>query len=56
MEVIHAAAIRGDPQAIAARLAARGVVARVEQVKQIFRDHRLPEKKTAPSPSKRSRR
>ena len=56
VEVIHAAASRGDPQAIAARLAARGVVARIEQVVQIFGDYRLPKKKTAPSPSPRSRR
>ena len=56
VEVIHAAAIRGDPKAIAARLAARGVVVRVAQVEQVFREHRLPEKKTASSRLRRSRR
>jgi len=44
IEVIHAAAIRGDPRAITDRLAARGVPARLEQVAQVFRDFRLAEK------------
>ena len=56
IEVIHAAAIRGDPRAITDRLAARGVPARLEQVAQVFRDYRLPEKKTPPSRTTRSRR
>lgn len=56
IEVIHAAAVRGDAQAIAARLATRGVFVRVEQVQQVFREHRLPEKKTAASRSKHSPR
>jgi hypothetical protein len=56
IEVIHAAAVRGDPQAIAARLATRGVIASVEQVERVLREHRLLGKKTAPSRSRRSRR
>lgn len=56
LEVIHAAGIRGDPEAVAARLANRGVAASVAQIEAVFREHGLPVKKTPPSPSPRSRR
>lgn len=46
LEVIHAAGVRGDPAAIAARLTARGVVVRVEQIDAVFQQHGLPQKKT----------
>jgi hypothetical protein len=56
LEVIHAAGIRGDPAAVAARLTARGVVVGVAQVDAVFRQHGLPQKKTAKPPASRSRR
>ena len=56
MEVIHAARIRADPVAVAARLSSRGVAISVEQVEGVFRQYGLPGKKTARSPSTRSRR
>jgi hypothetical protein len=56
LEVIHAAGIRGDPEAVAARLAGRGVAASVAQIEVVFREHGLPVKKTPPSLSPRSRR
>ena len=56
LEVIHAAGIRGDPAAVAARLTARGVVVGVAQVAAVFRQHGLPQKKTAASRSRRSPR
>jgi hypothetical protein len=56
LEVIHAAGIRGDPAAVAARLSARGVGVGVEQVTEVFRQHGLPQKKTPVSPSRHSPR
>lgn len=56
LEVIHAAGIRGDPAAVAARLTARGVVVGVAQVQEVFRQHGLAQKKTANPPASRSRR
>ena len=56
LEVIHVAGIRGDPEAVAARLTARGVVVGVEQVHEVFRRHGLPGKKTPASRSRRSPR
>lgn len=56
LEVIHAARIRGDPEAVAARLTARGVVVGVAQVQEVFRQHGLAQKKTANPPASRSRR
>lgn len=56
LEVIHAAGIRGDPEAVAARLTARGVVVGVAQVQAVFRQHGLPQKKTPASRSRRSPR
>jgi hypothetical protein len=56
LEIIQAAGVRGDPQAVAARLAARGVAASVAQVEAVLREHGLLGKKTAPSRSPRLRR
>lgn len=56
IEVIRVAGVRGDPKAVAARLSARGVVVTIEQVEQVFIQHRLPKKKRSASRSTRSRR
>lgn len=54
-EVIHGSVVALDAEAVAARLAARGVAVTVAQVAEIFRRHGVG-KKTAPSRSPRSRR
>ncbi len=54
IEVIHGALVRLDANAVAARLAARGVAVRAAQVEEVFRRHGVV-KKTAPSRSRRSR-
>jgi hypothetical protein len=54
LEVIHAAGVRGNPAAIAARLTTRGVVVKVEQIHAVFQQHGLPQKKTVASRSLRS--
>jgi len=56
LEVIHAAGVRGNPRAIAARLTARGGVVSVEQVEAVLQQHGLPQKKTPASRSPRSPR
>jgi hypothetical protein len=55
LEAIHAGRLRGDPAAISARLAGRGVAVPVEQVREVFRQLGIPEKKTR-YPSKHSRK
>jgi len=55
VDVIQAARLRCDANAIAGRLNARGVVVTVDLVRDVLRQHGLPEKKTR-STSARSRR
>lgn len=55
LEVIRGAGVRADADAVATRLDGRGVAVTGEQVRQVLRRHEL-EKKTAPSPSRRSPR
>lgn len=55
LDVIQDAHAQADPRAVAARLKARGIVVTPAQVEEVFRHHGL-EKKTAGSPSPRSRR
>lgn len=55
LEVIRGAGVRVDADAVATRLDGRGVVVTGEQVREVLRRHEL-EKKTAPSPSRRSPR
>lgn len=55
LEVIHGSVVQADAGQVHARLAARGVVATVAQVQEVFRRHDV-QKKTVPSPSRRSRR
>lgn len=54
VEVIHGSEVLMAPKEVAARLGARGVAATAAQVEEVFRRHGF-EKKTAPSPSRRSR-
>jgi len=54
LEIIHGAKIVVEPSAIVARLAARGIGVTNAQVEEILKEHGL--KKTAKSPSRRSRR
>jgi len=56
LEVIHAAGVRGDPAAVVARLAARGLGVTATQVEAVCRTHGVPLKKTPPSRSPPSRR
>lgn len=55
LEVIQAARLRCDANAVAARLSARGLVVTAVQVRDVLRHYSLPEKKTR-STSARSRR
>lgn len=54
-EVIHGTVVRLDSRDVAARLGVRGVAVTAAQVEQVLRLHGV-RKKTAPSPSPRSRR
>ncbi len=54
LEIIHGAKVGAEPQAIAARLAARGVSVTASQVEALLEEHGI--KKTAKSRSRRSRR
>lgn len=54
LEIIHGARVETEPSVIAARLAARGVSVTPAHVESLLEEHGL--KKTAPSPSRRSRR
>jgi hypothetical protein len=54
LEIIHGADLRIDALAVAARMTARGLTVTVDQVEEVCRQHAV-EKKTAPSPSPRSR-
>jgi hypothetical protein len=55
IEVIHGSVVRLDARQVAGHLAARAIVVTEEQVGDIFRRYGVV-KKTAPSPSRRSRR
>lgn len=54
-EVIHGTVVRLEAREVAVRLVARGVTVTAAQVDQVFQRHGVG-KKTAPSPSRRSRR
>lgn len=54
IEVIHGTVVRLDANAVAVRLAARGVAVTAAQVEEVFRRHAVV-KKTAPSRSRHSR-
>ena len=54
LEIIHGAKVGAKPQAIVARLAARGLSVSAGQVEVILQEHGI--KKTAKSRSRRSRR
>ncbi len=54
LEIIHGAKVEVEPSAIAARLATRGISVTAAQVEALLKKHGL--KKTAESPSRRSRR
>ena len=55
LEVIRGAGVHVDAEAVATRLGGRGVAVTGEQVREVLHRHEL-EKKTAPSPSRRSPR
>jgi hypothetical protein len=55
VEVIHGSVVHLDAPQVAARLVARGVPVTTAQVEEVCQRHGV-EKKTAPSPSRRSRR
>jgi hypothetical protein len=46
LDVIQTARLRSEPAAVAARLASRGLAVTEEQVRAVFRQYGLPEKKT----------